>query len=726
MEKINLDLQYCYGISSLNHTFDFSNNNMPIVLYAPNGTMKTSLAKTLREYSKGLEPKDLVFEDRPSSCLVLDEAGNSVAKEAIFVVESINEKYSSDRISSLLASDGLKSEYDGIFATIAKKLDDLFKKLKKQSGLGKDAEVAFCDAFKVSSTAIVDALARLDREVKRGLYSEYSNVRYKVLFGPKAIDFFKNGDIQALIGEYTATYEKILDSSKYFKRGVFNHSNAETIAKNLKANGWFEGGHSVNLRDGTGYIEIQTEEDLTAAIQAEKDQILSDPILQEKFNKVEKAISSAELRELREYLMDNPALISELSNIDQFKQRVWISYLVENNTDYLSLVEDFDNSQGRLKEIIALAEAEQTRWERVVDLFNQRFYVPFEVRVENKSDAILNSKSPQLSFYFKDRFNQEEKKTSKDALDQVLSNGEKRALYILNIIFEVEARRASGIETVFVFDDIADSFDYKNKYAIIEYLTDIKEDQNFHLVILTHNFDFYRTVKGRLGIFGDNRVLCSRNETSITLVKDTLSENPFLNWKDNLGEPAKLIASIPFVRNLAEYTGNNAAFDMLTALLHIKATSETITVSDLRDIFDTVLQPGSFSDFGRSSETLISIIESQCAAIMGLNPDELTLECKITLSMGIRLNAERVLIQKIADPAYVSSIQKHQTSKLIKRYGRIAGADALVLKTMQKVQLMTPENIHLNSFMYEPILDLSGFHLQSLYAETSAHLVSDP
>jgi hypothetical protein len=28
---------------------------------------------------------------------------------------------------------------------------------------------------------------------------------------------------------------------------------------------------------------------------------------------------------------------------------------------------------------------------------------------------------------------------------------------------------------------------------------------------------------------------------------------------------------------------------------------------------------------------------------------------------------------------------------------------------------MTPENIHVNSFMYEPILDMSNIHLKSLY-----------
>ena len=37
-----------------------------------------------------------------------------------------------------------------------------------------------------------------------------------------------------------------------------------------------------------------------------------------------------------------------------------------------------------------------------------------------------------------------------------------------------------------------------------------------------------------------------------------------------------------------------------------------------------------------------------------------------------------------------------------------------------KVLLITPENIHLNSFMYEPILDMSDEHLRCLYTETLA------
>ena len=238
---------------------------------------------------------------------------------------------------------------------------------------------------------------------------------------------------------------------------------------------------------------------------------------------------------------------------------------------------------------------------------------------------------------------------------------------------------------------------------------------------MTHNFDFYRTIKGRLGIWGENKVLCSRGQNSLSLVTDSLSENPFIHWKDHLDDPVILIASIPFVRNLAEYTGNEESFNMLTGLLHIKPGSDAITMTNLRDEYQKVLQPGSYTDFEATEEPVLNLIEGAVTAILAKNPDELSLEDKIAISMVIRIRAERVLIQKIAEPEWVAALKKNQTNKLIKRYRGRPDANADLLSCMQKVQLMTPENIHLNSFMYEPILDLSGYHLQSLYTELDAH-----
>ena len=57
-----------------------------------------------------------------------------------------------------------------------------------------------------------------------------------------------------------------------------------------------------------------------------------------------------------------------------------------------------------------------------------------------------------------------------------------------------------------------------------------------------------------------------------------------------------------------------------------------------------------------------------------------------------------------------------QTGVLVGRFKELFGGDPAV-ETMERVGLMTPENIHLNSFMYEPILDMSDEHLRKLYQE---------
>lgn len=718
--KVSVNFTNCYGIDALAHTFDFSNNNMPVLVYAPNGVMKTSLAKTLKQYANNKEPEDIFFPERESTFRIFDETGAALDRQSIFVIDPIDEKYQSARISTLLASEDLKSRYDQIFGSIAEKKDGLLKNLRKSSGLTKDIDVSIADAFKVKKEDVLVALARLEREVREGAHSAFSVLKYKVLFSDKVIDLLQNADVKALIDDYTKIYEQILDQSSYFKKGVFNHSNAETIAKNLKANGWFDGGHSVNLNHDGERSEIKTDGDLISAIEGEKDRILKDPKLAEMFQKVDGTLTTAELRSFRDYLIENPFVVAELSDIDALKQKVWISYLIENGHEYFELIQEYDSSKEKIRAIIAEAEKEQTQWEAVIALFNDRFSVPFKVQVENKGDAVLNVSAPQIAFYVDDRGGGAARKMDRAILDRGLSNGEKRALYILNIIFEVEARRKAGIETLVVIDDIADSFDYKNKYAIVEYLSDMRANEDFHLIILTHNYDFYRTVRGRLGVYGENKLLSNRLNGALQLIPDSLSDNPFSGWKKNLADPVVLVASIPFVRNLAEYVGNEVVFGQLTALLHVKDRTKTVSVGELFGMYQSVLAEGSFANFNSLKGAVFDLLMTACIEICEVEDDNLSLEQKIALSIGIRLLAEEVLISKINDPVYVANIGNNQTGKLIRKYEKLGGCDAGVLRTIKRVALMTPENIHLNSFMFEPILDMSGHHLKSLFAETKA------
>lgn len=52
VNKINLNLQNCYGIKKLKKELDFSSSKT-VAIYAPNGVMKTSFAKTFSDLFNG-------------------------------------------------------------------------------------------------------------------------------------------------------------------------------------------------------------------------------------------------------------------------------------------------------------------------------------------------------------------------------------------------------------------------------------------------------------------------------------------------------------------------------------------------------------------------------------------------------------------------------------------------------------------------------------------------
>ena len=94
-------------------------------------------------------------------------------------------------------------------------------------------------------------------------------------------------------------------------------------------------------------------------------------------------------------------------------------------------------------------------------------------------------------------------------------------------------------------------------------------------------------------------------------------------------------------------------------------------------------------------------------------------ENKIVLSIATRLRAEEYMIGRINDPEAVAGIRGMQTTALLRCFkGRFPEDDAT--SVMDRVVLMTPENIHLNSFMYEPILDMSDEHLRRIYGQVKA------
>jgi ABC-type lipoprotein export system ATPase subunit len=720
MDKLTITLENCYGIKKLQSEFDFATNGNVVAIYAPNGMMKTSLANTFRDLARDEKSSDRVWPKKKTKRTITDESGKDLKPDDVFVIEPYNESYRSGRISNLLANEPLRKRYDAVYAEIEAKAAALADILKPYTGLKDQIPQEFSDAITHDRNDLYTALTRVKEEVVNGEDSPLGDVVYTDVFNAKVNQILSDAAFTNSVEEYVREYDELLTKSTFFRKGVFTHNNAADVAKTLNTQGFFKADHSVYLRVDGEKKEINNVKDLEAAIQSEKDRILTNESLRAAFEKIDKQLNkNAELKRFRACLSQNPIVVPELNNPERLRQKLWISYLIRVKEQYQQLLDQFNKGRAEINEIIEKAKTQQTRWAEVINIFNERFSVPFVVRMENQVDVILKSVAPSLSFDFLE--DAEDKKSPAADVDeitlkQVLSNGERRALYILNIIFEVEARKDAKLETLFVVDDIADSFDYKNKYAIIEYLKEVSEETCFKQIILTHNFDFYRSISGRLNISPDNRILTTKVGGAIQLEPDeSKGAAPFSQWRKKLNDPAVLIASIPFLRNLAEYSGDTANKKTLTSLLHVKTDTKTITIAGLETIIRSILKDAGPLPLPSPNDLVIDLIDKVAEKIANDGTERAALEEKVVLSIAIRLRAEEYMIRRINDQKFWEGIRVNQTIELVKRFKSQFSGEREIAKQLDQVNLMTPENIHLNSFMYEPILDMSAQHLKRLY-----------
>lgn len=719
MKMLRIALENCYGIKKLDHQFDFSKGSV-YAIYAQNGMMKSSFAQTFMDLADDKPSQDRVFPARVCKRLIKDETGTDLAKGMVVVVRPYDEVMGhTEKTSTLLVDSKLREEYENLHADIDKSKEIFLKAMKGQSGSKKDLEREISTAFTKSDQDFYRALLRVKEEVLTQKDAPFAEVLYDKIFDDKVLGFLGTKDFKTAIADYVKKYNELLAASTYFKKGIFNYYNASTIAKNLADNGFFNAKHTVTL-NGDIKVEISTEKQLEELIAKEKEAIFKDEDLRKKYAELEKLISkNITLRDFNAYLEEHEELLPKLDNIEAFKEELWKSYFYAHLELYKDLVTKYQDAEKRKKEIEEAAAAQRTQWETVIEIFNRRFFVPFKLEARNRVSVILGQ-DPLLNLGFVFEDGADTAPVDKTALMQVLSTGEKKSLYILNIIFEVEARKKAKQPTVFIVDDIADSFDYKNKYAIIEYLKEISEEPYFKQIILSHNFDFFRTIESRFVPY-PNCLMAFKGVNGVTLEQATGIKNVFVNdWRPNFFKhQRKKIASIPFIRNIIEYTkgGEDLQFRQLTSLLHWKADTTTITHKDLDGIYISLF--GGAEDSSDGTCSVLDTINSEALDCLKAG-DGINFENKIVLSIATRLVAEKYMVEKLADPDFVSSIGANQTAKLFGRFKSMFATETATIETLQRVILMTPESIHLNSFMYEPILDMSDCHLRKLYEDVVA------
>ena len=723
MNNISIDFENCFGIGKLAFDFEFENKKSNIFLvYAPNGTMKTSFSKTFDLLSKNdikNLPSDKIF-NKPSKYKVLVD-DLPINPETILVVNAEDNSFdATSKITSFIASADLKKKYDLIYDDLNLKKSDFIKQLKLISQ-STDCEVELINCFSEGKNKSFFEVIEINISRLNENFDKH-NFRYNDIFDKKnAVKKFLEKNVN-ILDQYLTDYTNLLNNSHFFKQSddsSFGTYQANEILKSTEDNSFFRAGHKFILEDGT---EINNSEALKEVVTQEIERIINDEKLKKSFELVDKAIgANIELRAFKKIIEKDNLILVDLKDYETFKKKVWIDFLSQIKSEAIELNSFYLNKKNELQKIIVEAKAEFALWKDIVDTFNSRFYVPFKVILTNQEDIILKQETANIEFDYVEK-NEAPIRQKKEALLSILSKGEQRAYFILQFLFEIESKKASTNKNLIIFDDIADSFDYKNKFAIIEYIKDLNYSNNFRMIILTHNFDFYRTLASRLNLKRNVVYMTTKSDEKIIAFHDgQYRKDVFAYFLDNFDNPKIFISLISFIRNLVEYLDSNNSNDFLTLTncLHKKLESDTITAQTIFEIFAAkiVKLSGKVIPFGTCN--IMDLIKDTANEICAeININEILLENKITLAIAIRIKSEEYLISKMRD-LNLSLITKNQTNALFQEYKK-RYLQCPNLNTLDKVNLMTPENIHINAFMYEPLIDMSVYHLKDLYNKVSA------
>ena len=258
MNKLNVNLENCYGISKLNTEFDFTNSTVKII-YASNGCMKTSFAKTFRDFANNVKPKDEIDPDKTPVCSLIDENGAEISKN-IFVIDSYNESYSSrEKMNTLLVQEDLKIEYTKILKSIEEKKTELFKEIKRLSG-SSNSEKEILETFNEKN--IFEAILKIN-ESARNVFKLLENLlQWSKLqtggleFNPVKFDLYIVVlETINLLGPNAAQKGIKLVNEMNKETNVVGDSNmVSSVVQNLISN-------AIKFSNADGVIKISQEED---------------------------------------------------------------------------------------------------------------------------------------------------------------------------------------------------------------------------------------------------------------------------------------------------------------------------------------------------------------------------------------------------------------------------------------------------------------------------------
>lgn len=717
-DKLQISMSRCRGIGKLEVVFKFKpDHRSACVIYAPNGVMKTSFASTLDNFSKGKGPEDKLSSDEKSTFEIKFNGTKLDPKQILAIV---GEDYLStihideNSLSTLLVEKEQKEMYESFHKVIANEVSSLLAAIADATGIDKkNTKSEVCSILGIVEKEFENSLGQLLLDPENEIPQEACG-NYKVLFSSEVIDKISDPTVLSQVDQFATKYLELLENTDLYSKD-FTPYGMNQVSTSISKNKFLSKTRKLIFSNKT----IETQKELDDYVNEQRAKVIGNDELKSIFSDMEKKLSGNEkLRSFSSFISEHRDLIPLYQDIIGFKRSYILSSLVSIRPRIESVLEVVKSEKDDIERILVEANNSAGAWESIVGLYNSRFpKMPFSVAITNKADAVVGTAAPAVSFKI------EGKEVTEDLMMQVLSTGEKRVLNLLDQLFKIEnAKRSATVDkpVFIVLDDVVDSYDYRNKYAFIEYLCDLDKALNVCLVILTHNFDFYRTSASRLGT--ENVYFAVKNkENEVKLEKGNYLHDIYNHFSKNIGKTPFFIASIPLVRNLIEIKDKtNNDYETLTELVHVKTKTKRIKVCEIKEIFKKhwklTLSNCEFND----DELVYDLILKASQEIATSDAyNIISLENKIVLAMASRLLAEEFLLSKLRDPVEVCGIRRNQTRELY----NLAKANKVLnyseYSVIDRVIVSTSECIHINAFMFEPLMDISTEELVDCFKAVS-------
>lgn len=690
-------MENAFGIKKLRVNIDSDKRMFQELIYSRNGTFKTSFSKTLYEINNG-SPENII--DRLTNdksifnvyILKDNKKINDLQNKFIIFSREIYERESRlikdyNKEIEILTVDKKDSEYLETLLTedtleIRLEIDNYLK------GTGQSFE-GILDIFTNNNDGYLDRVIHLLTLIMESESKDISEINIKKIF-QKAYDMIDDDKFQEKVNNYIDVLKNKMNAELFDE--YFNESNCLSFVSSIDKSKFLnkEKNRGINI-NGENYYDTDT---IRRIFQDEINKISSDPDVIEQSKELSKTIgNSKEAENLKNSIQKNPLLIKQLSI---GRKNILLSYLKDSNINFEHWLNVVKNTKNELNELLKIAVNKKTNFEKAIEIYRNRFNPSFEIEIVNREESLLGLEVPSIVFHHKRNKKLEIDETK---LSNILSSGEKTTLNILKFIVEYETNKNN--EIFIILDDIVETFDYSNRYAFIEYINDLAK-LDIPIIVLTHNFEFYNSVGKRIKKL--RRSVAISNDDGVVDIQINNKINKNMEQILVCNNIYDFFAAIPYLREAKTILYEDTA--CLDSCLHYKAFTKQLKLGDILSLFPKKC----IENLSVNSNSLY-IEELKIISLKLSNFDNFDIVKKTVLALACRVIIEEKIIGN--NFKLIDGVSTNQTSYILDNYGNKLNDE--VRKCLEKVQLSTPDFIHGNTFMFEPLIDIDGSYLESLY-----------